>query len=202
MPRFTAGEIVLTTIDGLRVRQRPTLSSVVVAGLLPLGAELEVVMGPILVGENGWYLAADAGADEPDFGEGWIASGFEPEPFLAATGRRAEDSPHVASLAQTGDAEHGPIEIPDDRHAIRWVALDPEGVRCQFSVLLSTGSAEPVPAIRATVGSGVVPGTLQQPQFAALGLTGQVFVTVRSDCAWALVIARVPAPVTEPTSAP
>ena len=34
-------------IDGLRVRQRPGASGNVVTGLLPLNAQLEVVMGPI-----------------------------------------------------------------------------------------------------------------------------------------------------------
>lgn len=202
IPAFTAGDLVVTATDGLRVRQRPSLTSVVLAGLLPLNAPLEIVMGPVLVGENGWYLVRDAGADEPEFGEGWIASGFEPEPFLVPTGRRVEETDSVASFAQTGDAEYGPVAIPDDRHAIRWLALDPEGRRCEFAVLLSSGPGEPVPAIRATIGTGVVPGTLQQPQFAAVGVTGQVFVTIRSDCAWTLVVTRVPDPAGEPSPPP
>ena len=56
---------------------------------------------------------------------------------------------------------------------------------------LAEGGGDPVPAIRATVGNGVVPGTLQPGAFDALGVRGQVFVTVISDCAWALVIERV-----------
>lgn len=194
IPRFGAGEVIVTTIDGLRVRQRPGTTSVVIAGLLPVNAALEVVMGPILVDEIGWYLVRDADPDEPEFGESWIAAGFDPEAYLASTGTANEGSPLIASFAQTGDADYGPIEIGDGDHAIRWIALDPERVRCHFAVLLAAGSADPVPAIRATVGSGVDPGILQPGSFAALGVRGQAFVTVESDCAWALVVMRVPDP--------
>jgi hypothetical protein len=249
-PAFAAGEIVATAIDGLRVRQRPSLSSSVLAGLLPLGAELEVAMGPIVVDDNAWYLVRDAGP-EPAFEEGWIASGFAPEPYLMAAGRTNPDSPFVASFAQTGNAQYGPIEISDADHAIRWIALDPERVRCQLSVLLAnpdspfvasyaqTGNAQygpieitdadhairwialdpervrcqlsvllgnsdatPVPVIRATVGNGVDPGMLQPGSFAAFGVRGQVFVTIESDCSWALVIERLPAATPVPSPSP
>jgi hypothetical protein len=203
LPDFVAGDVVTTTIDGLRVRQRPGLSSAVVAGLLPHGAELGVVMGPVVVEGQGWYLVTDADPDDPSFEEGWIASGFEPEAFLASAGRVVDDSPYIGSYAQTGNAEFGPIEIPDDPVAIRWVALDPEGVRCQFDVLLEPSSGEPVRAIRATVGNDVVPGTLQ-PSFLASQptLRGPVFLSVASDCAWTLVVTRVPEPVPPPTASP
>jgi hypothetical protein len=202
-PTFAAGEIVATAIDGLRVRQRPDLSSSVVAALLPLGAELEVAMGPIVVDDNAWYLVRDARA-EPAFEEGWIASGFVPDPYLLASGRANPQSAFVASFAQTGNAEYGPIEITDAEHAIRWIALDPERVRCQLTVLLSNPDATPVPVIRATVGNGVDPGVLQPGSFAAFGVRGQVFVTVESDCSWALVVIRLPAatPSPSPSSAP
>lgn len=203
MPDFGAGEIVTTAIDGLRVRQRPGLRSVVVAGLLPLGAELEVVMGPVLVEEMGWYLVADADADEPEFEQGWIASGFEPEAFLTSGGRIAEGTPYLASFAQTGDAEYGPIEVPDEHHAVRWLAVDPERVRCQFSVLMAAGSGEPIPAIRATIGNDVVPGTLQPSFFTGQAeLRGQVFLTVTTDCAWTLVVMRVPDPEASTSPSP
>ena len=65
---------------------------------------------------------------------------------------------------------------------------------CQFAVSLAKGRGEPVPAIRATIGDGLVPGTLQPGGFDALGVRGQVFVVVVSDCAWTLVIQRVPEP--------
>jgi hypothetical protein len=193
VPAFGGGEVVATAIDGLRVRQRPGTGAVVVAGLLPLAAELEVRLGPIPVDGLGWYLVADADADEPEFDEGWIAAGFEPEPFLRSTGRTADDTPVVAAFALTGDAEYGPFEIADAEHAIRWIAVDPEGVRCSFAAVLEPAGGEPVPAIRATIGDTVVPGTLQPSFFAAQdSVRGQVFLTVASDCAWALSVVRVP----------
>lgn len=199
LPDFGAGELIVTTIDGLRVRQRPGMTSLILTGLLPLNAGLQVVMGPILVEEVGWYLVTDADPDEPQFEEGWIASGFEPDAYLASTGAASTQTPFVASFAQEGSAEYGPIEIGEGEHAIRWVALDPQRVRCQFAVLLAAGSGERVPAIRATIGNGVDPGTLQPGSFAALGVRGQVFVSVESDCAWTLVFFRVPDPPDEPS---
>jgi hypothetical protein len=205
VPTFGAGDLVATAIDGLRVRQRPGLSSIVVTGLLPSGAVVEAVMGPIAVGGMSWYLVADADEREPQFDEGWIASGAEPEPFLVATGETSASSPFVASFAQTGDAAYGPVAIADDAdYAVRWIAIDPEEVRCDFGVALAEGDGAPVPAIRATIGNDVVPGTLQPSSFAALGIRGEIFVTVTSDCAWALVIQRVPdaTPAPSPSSAP
>jgi hypothetical protein len=199
IPDFTAGEIVATAIDGLRVRQRPSLTSVVVAGLLPLGARLEVVMGPIPSEGLGWYLVRDADSADPAFEEGWIAAGYEPEAFLASTGETDAGSPFLASFAQTGDAEYGPISIGEGDHAIRWVAVDPERTRCDFAVSLTSGSGEPVPAIRATIGNDLVPGTLQPGSFDALGVRGEVFVSVVSDCAWTLVVERVPELVPSPS---
>ena len=192
-----AGELVTTSIDGLRVRQRPGLASNVVAGLLPLGAELQVVMGPIPTDELGWYLVADADPADPEFGEGWIAAGFEPDAWLTPTGETAGETPYLASFAFTGDADNGPVEIGSGDHAIRWVAVDPEGTSCQFAVSLAEGGGDPVPAIRATIGNDLVPGTLQPGAFDALGVRGQAFVNVVSDCAWTLVIERVVEP--EPT---
>ena len=202
-PTFAAGEIVTTATDGLRVRQRPSLGSPVVAGLLPLGAELEVTMGPIVVDDNAWYLVRDA-LPEPAFEEGWIASGFAPEPYLISAGRTNPDSPFVAGFAQIGNAQYGPVEITDAEHAIRWIALDPERVRCQLTVLLSNSDGTPVPVIRATIGNGVDPGILQPASFTASGVRGQVFVAVESDCAWAIVIERLPpaSPLPSPSPTP
>jgi hypothetical protein len=205
IPTFTAAELVATALDGLRVRQRPGIGSVVVTGLLPRAATLEVVMGPIVTEAMSWYLVRDADSQEPQFDEGWVAAGFEPEPFLRSTGATRPGSPSVASLAQTGNAEYGPITIDEQQdYDIRWVALDPDGVRCQFAVLLAVGAGAPVPAIRATIGNGLVPGTLQPNSFAALAVQGEVFVSVASDCAWTLVVERVPeaTPGPSPSSAP
>jgi hypothetical protein len=200
VPSFTAPELVVTRIDGLRIRQRPSLSANVVTGLVPLGARLQVVMGPIPADDLGWYLARDADRAEPEFEEGWIAAGFEPDAWLASTGETRRDAPQLASFAHTGDAEHGPVEIGPGDHLIRWVAVDPELVGCTFAVSLAKGSRDPVRAIRATIGNDLVPGTLQPGSFDALGVRGQVFIRVRSDCAWTLVIQR--AAEVQPTASP
>lgn len=203
VPAFGGGEIVATAIDGLRVRQRPGTAAVVVAGLVPLATELEVRLGPIPVDGFGWYLVADVDPVEPDFDEGWIAAGFEPEPFLRSTGRTADDSPVVAAFALTGNAEYGPFEVADADHAIRWIAADPEGVRCRFAAILEPAGGEPVPAIRATIGDTVVPGTLQPSFFAAQdSIRGQLFLAVESDCAWALSVVSVPPEDGSPSPTP
>ena len=174
----------------------------VITGLLPGAFELRVVMGPIPVEDLGWYLVADADAREPDFDEGWVAAGSEPDSLLTSTGRVSENSPYVASMDQTGDAEQGPIEIGDGNHAMRWIALDPERTRCSFAVSFApAGGGDPIPAIRATIGSGIDRGTLQPQSFAALRLSGPVFASVSSDCAWALVIVRI-APEASPSPTP
>jgi hypothetical protein len=202
IPSFEGGEIIVTAIDGLRVRQRPGTGGMVVAGLLPLGSELEVVMGPLPVDGLGWYLVIDADPDEPEFTEGWIAAGYEPDAFLRSSGRFSPDPRTIASFALTGPAEYGPVAIDDEQHAIRWAAVDPQRTRCTFSVSLAAGSSPPIPAIRATIGGNVVPGTLQPGFFAAQPeIRGQVFLSVEGECAWTLAVNRVPAePEPSPTS--
>lgn len=193
VPHFEAGEIVTSMIDGLRVRSLPGIERPVVTGLLPLAFELRVEMGPITVEDLAWYLVADADEREPNFDEGWVAAGTEPDPLLGSTGRVVERTPYVVSMDQIGDAEEGPIEVAEGPHALRWIALDPARTRCSFAVsFIAAGGGDPVPAIRATIGTGIDRGTLQPQSFAALGLSGPVFVSVASDCAWALVIVRVP----------
>ena len=202
VPDFDAGEVVATTIDGLRVRSLPGIERPIVTRLLPLAFELRVVMGPIPVDAFGWYLVVDADPREPDFEEGWVAAGSEPDPLLASTGRVIDPSPYVASMHHTGDAEEGPLEIGEGQHAIRWIALDPERTRCSFAVSFTpAGGGDPLPAIRATVGTGIDRGTLQPQSFAALGLSGTLFASVTSDCVWALVIVRIP-PDPSPSPAP
>lgn len=196
IPRFRAAELITTATDGLRVRQRPGLSGTVITGLLPLDSELQAVMGPIVIDDHGWYLVTDADPDEPQFEEGWIAAGYEPEPFIRSSGRVVKGSPLIDSYSGSGNAEHGPIDITDDDHAIRWIVLDPEQRGCSFSVSLAAGDADPVPAIRATVGAGVIRGDVQPGSFP--DVRGQVFMTVTSDCDWALVFIRVPEPEPEP----
>jgi hypothetical protein len=201
VPDFGAGEIVATLTDGLRVRQRPGTGASVVAGLLPLGSRLEVVMGPFPADGFGWYLVTDADPADPAFEEGWIAAGYEPDPFLRSTGTTSPDGDAVASLAGSGPAEEGPIQIGDGDHVVRWIATDPERIGCRFAVSLTPAGGEPVPTIRATVGTGVDRGTLQPQTFEALGVSGPAFVTVDSDCDWALALARAPEIPSAPPSA-
>lgn len=204
VPDFAAGEIVATTIDGLRVRNLPGLQRPVVTGLLPLTFRLEVVMGPVEVEGQGWYLVRDADEREPNFEEGWVAAGVEPDALLGSTGSAVQEGPYVVSLDGTADAEHGPIEIGAGDHLVRWVAVDPERTRCSFAVTLTpAGGGAAIPAIRATVGTGVDRGVLQPQTFAALGVAGAAFVNVSSDCAWALVVQRAPATESaSPSAAP
>jgi hypothetical protein len=194
VPDFAAGELVATLTDGLRVRQRPGTDAQVVAGLLPLDARLEVLMGPFPADEFGWYLVGDADPAEPSFEEGWIAAGYEPDPFLRSTGSFDPESDAVASLAGAGPAEEGPVQIGEGDHLVRWIAADPERVGCRFAVSLTPAGGDPVPTIRATVGSGVDRGTLQPQTFEALGVRGPAFVTVDSDCDWALALSRASDP--------
>lgn len=199
IPSFSAGEVITTLISGLRVRRLPGTNGQVVAGLLPLDAELVVAMGPVSVDGFGWYLVQDADDAGPAFNEGWLAAGYEPDPFLASTGRRAEGTRLIASFAGTAGGEHGPVSITDEHTQIRWLVRDPESVGCRFAVSLASGGADPIPAIRATVGATTIPGTLQPAYFAdETTLRGQVFVTVESDCAWTLVFERVPPQPTPP----
>lgn len=202
IPDFAAGEIIASRIDGLRVRQRPALTAEIITGLLPLDAEMQVVMGPFPSDGLGWYLVTDADPDEPQFEEGWVGAGYEPDAFLGAAGRTATGSPFVASLAGRGDAEEGPVEIGEGPHAIRWIAADPERRGCRFAVSLTPAGGEAVAAIRATVGAGIDRGTLQPQTFEALGIGGPSFVGVASDCDWALVLVRVPEPVPTPSATP
>ena len=198
VPDFAAGQIVASLIDGLRVRQRPGVEALVTTGLLPLDAEMQVVMGPFPADEFFWYLVTDADPDEPQFEEGWVAAGYEPDPFLRPAGTGGESAPFVASLAGRGPAEEGPVDIGEGDHAIRWIAADPGATGCRFAVSLVPAGGEAVPTIRATIGAGLDRGTLQPQTFAALGVRGPAFVQVDSDCDWALVILRVPDPVPSP----
>ncbi len=195
---------MVTKIDGLRVRSLPGLQRPVITGLLPLTFRLEVVMGPIAVEERSWYLVRDADERAPDFEEGWVAAGTEPDALLGSTGSAAADGVYVTSMDGTTNAEQGPVEIGDGEHLIRWVAVDPERTRCSFAVSMTpAGGGDAVPAIRATVGTGVDRGILQPQSFAALGIRGPVFIGVASDCGWALVVARSPAEASaSPSPAP
>lgn len=199
VPAFDAGATVATMTDGLRIRRLPGVDRSILVQRLPAGTRLEVVLGPLPVDGLGWYLVRDIDDADPSFGEGWIAAGFDPEPFIAATGDGSTGS-YVSSFAHAGDAEFGPLAVPDDQVAIRWAAIDPDGVGCVFALDLRTGSGDPVPAIRAAVGNGPTPGVLGSDYFTDQpALRGQLFATVRSDCAWAITVVRVlPSPSGSP----
>jgi hypothetical protein len=200
VPLFSAGEIVATTTDGLRIRRLPGTERAVSVDRLPTGAELTVVLGPIPADGFGWYLVTDADPAQPEFSEGWIAAGYDPEPFLASTGRMTDPNPYPAGFAETGDAQFGPVGIDDENYGVRWTALDPAGGSCTLDVSMSTASSGPIPAVRVTARGAPVPGQFFSDFFVDnAALRGQVFVSVTSDCAWALTFVRLPP---TPTPAP
>jgi hypothetical protein len=200
VPVFTAGEIVAPITDGLRLRRLPGTERAVSVDRLPTGSELTVVLGPIPADGFGWYLVTDADPDEPEFSEGWIAAGYDPDPFLASSGRHASPNPYPAGFAETGDAQFGPVGIDDEHYGLRWIAIDPVGASCTLDLSMSTASSGPIPAVRVTARGAPVPGQFFSDFFVDNpALRGQVFVSVTSDCAWALAFVRL-APT--PTPAP
>lgn len=203
VPRFTAGGRAATNAPGLRVRSRPGLEQRVIT-TLGVDANLLIALGPVWVDDNGWYLVRDADADEPEFGEGWVASGFEPDPFLIPASFEVRSNPYLAGFAHHADGEFGPVFLPDADVSIRWIAapLTPEG--CSFFVDLTAGSREPVTAIRSTVGGVPAPGELFSYFFAQHPnlVDTDLFVTVTSGCSWALTFVRERSERSEPTPAP
>jgi hypothetical protein len=191
VPVFSAGQQVASNAPGLRVRSRPGTQQRVLA-LLPQDAHLVVALGPVLVDGFGWYLVEDADGAEPQFGTGWVAAGFEPDPFLAPTSFEAPfPYPYVAGFAHDADGEYGPVRVADANYGIRWVAAAIGGDGCSFSVDLRPGSGTPVPTIRATVGGLPAPGELYTQFFADHPeLVGDLFVIVTSNCSWALTFVR------------
>jgi hypothetical protein len=192
VPVYAPGSLVQTHIGGLRVRARPGIDERVVTGLLPDGADLLVALGPVLVDGYGWYLVNDSDSAEPEFTEGWVAAGFNPDPYLVPTVFELDVNPYVGGSAHDGDAEFGPVRITDASYQIRWIAAPPTIDGCSFAVDLAAGAGSPVPAIRATIGAVVAPGILNADYFGDHPeLTGDIFVTVVSDCSWALTFVRL-----------
>jgi len=192
VPTYAPGSMVETHIGGLRVRARPGLDERVVTGLLPDGADLLVALGPVLVDGFGWYLVNDADANDPEFSEGWVAAGFNPDPFLVPTVFDLAVNPYVGGAAHDGDAEFGPVRLTDASYQIRWIASPPTIDGCAFAVDLRAGAGSPIPAIRATIGAVVAPGILNAEYFGDHPeLTGDIFVTVTSTCSWALTFVRL-----------
>lgn len=191
VPLFTAGGQAATNAPGLRVRSRPGLEQRVIT-TLGVDADLLIGLGPIWVDDNGWYLVRDADADDPEFGEGWVAAGFEPDPFLIPASFEVRRNPFLDGFAHDADGQFGPVFLPDADVSVRWIAAPPTADGCSFFVDFTAGSGEPVSAIRATVGAVVAPGELFSRFFAEhRGLVDKdLFVTVTSDCSWALTFVR------------
>lgn len=188
IPIFLAGDQVASTADGLRIRSRPGTDQLVLLAFLPVGSQMIVELGPVIVDGHGWYLLKDADDDDPAFDEGWVAAGFEPEPFLVPALFDVPFNPILGGFAHDASGEYGPVRVQDANVAVRWVAARTAGREgCSFAVDLVPGSGTPVPAIRATIGGVVSPGDLYASFFAEHPeLTGDIFVRVTSDCTWAL----------------
>ncbi len=192
VPVYAAGAMLETHIGGLRVRARPGVDERVVTGLLPEGANLLAILGPVLVDGYGWYLVSDSDANDPEFTEGWVAAGFDPDPFLVPTVFDLPDNPYVAGFAHDANGEYGPVRLTDANYSIRWIAAPPTRDGCAFAVDLRRGSDAPVTAIRATIGAAVAPGMLYSDFFIDHPeLTGDIFVTVTSNCRWALTFVQI-----------
>ena len=121
VPRFDAGGQAATNAPGLRVRARPGVEQRVITSL-GVDADLLIALGPVWVDEIGWYLVRDADSDDPEFGEGWVAAGFEPDPFLIPASFEVRRNPYIAGFAHDADGEFGPVFLPDTNVSIRWIA--------------------------------------------------------------------------------
>jgi hypothetical protein len=201
VPALTVGETATTAAGGLRLRTRPGLDRLV-TGVLGPDVGVLIGLGPVFVDGNGWYLVRDPDRTAPPrFNEGWVASGFEPDPFLLPAGFHVRRNPYLAGFGGHQDGRFGPVRLPDSNVAVRWIAaaLTPDG--CTFGVDLAPAGGEPVPAIRATIGSAPAPGDLfssffeDHPELIGTDLT----VAVDSGCSWALSVVTVPA---RPTPSP
>jgi hypothetical protein len=190
VPRFSAGSLVVTNAPGLRVRSRPgTTSSVVTT--LGVEADLLAVLGPVMVGGLGWYLVRDADDAEPGFTEGWVAAGFEPDPFLISAGTTPGENPVLGGFADIAAGEFGPLALPDAEITLRWIASTHEREVCNFSLDLTAGAGEPVRAVRTPVGAFPASGELPAQFFASNpALRDNVFALVESDCSWAIAFVR------------
>jgi len=190
IPTFTAGTTVATNASGLRVRSGPGTSAGVIT-LLPTGSRLVVELGPVRASGHGWYLVRDADADDPTFDEGWVAAGFMPNPWLVPATFDLPFNPIVAGFGLVGNGEFGPVNLQDANYAVRWVASPVAGEGCTFIVAFTPGAGTAVPAIHATIGSAPAPGNLYGGFFAEHPeLVGDLFVSVTSECSWALTFIR------------
>ncbi|HYN62973.1 MAG TPA: SH3 domain-containing protein [Candidatus Limnocylindrales bacterium] len=191
VPQFSAGGQAATNAPGLRVRSRPGVDQRVITSL-GVDADLLIGLGPVWVDGLGWYLVRDADTDDPEFGEGWVAAGFEPDPFLIPASFEVRRNPYIAGFAHDADGEFGPVLLTNADVSIRWIAAPPTSDGCSFYVNLTAGSGEPLRAIRATVGGVPAPGELFRQFFAEHPrlIESDLFVSVESDCSWALTFVQ------------
>lgn len=191
VPRLSPGSQAVTNAPGLRVRSRPGTEQRVVT-TLGVDAALLIGLGPVMVDGMGWYLVGDADEADPEFDEGWVAAGFEPDPFLIGSSFEVQENPYLAGFGHDASGEFGPVRIPDDGDvSVRWVAAPVDANGCSFAIDLAPVSGEPVRAIRSTVGSFPAFGDLHSQYFASQpALRGDIFVEVTADCSWALTFVR------------
>jgi hypothetical protein len=188
VPIFSAGDSAATAVGGLRLRTRPGLDHLVTAVLGPDVGVL-IGLGPVFVDGQGWYLVRDPDrAVAPRFNEGWVAAGFQSDPFLVPAAFEVPRNPFLAGFAGDRSGEFGPVRLTNDNVSIRWIAaaLTPDG--CSFWVDLTPSGGDPVPAIRAQVGGAPAPGDLFSSYFENHPelIDTDLLVNVDSACSWAL----------------
>ena len=191
VPTFAAGQTVVVTAPGLRVRARPGTEQRVLISLAE-GVPLLVVLGPVWVEDTGWYLVRDPDRVEPDLPAGWVAAGTTAQAFLGETTLEARRNPVIGGFAGERDGEFGPIRLEENAVEITWLAAPPSPDGCTFFVDLAPATGEPVKAMRATIGGVPAPGELFRQYFRDHDeLIGtDLFVNVTSDCSWALTFLR------------
>jgi hypothetical protein len=190
VPIYIAGQKLASNAPGLRVRSRPGTDAPLIASL-PENADLLAEMGPVTFDGFGWYSVVDADPDKPEFSKGWVAAGFEPDPFIVPSDFELNFNPYIAGFAHDGNGEFGPVRVVDANHGIRWVAAPQDADGCSFAVDLRPGSGTAVQTIRATIGGVPAPGDVYSDFFTAHPeLIGDVFVVVTSDCSWAITFVR------------
>ncbi|HET9346619.1 MAG TPA: hypothetical protein VFO05_13055 [Candidatus Limnocylindrales bacterium] len=178
---------------------------------------VSVLMGPLPVGPDVWYLvwpaehgvpmqsslswqeAFDDGGTKP----GWVIATKAGEPWLSLERRPSPDEvlPWGPTLVAAGDG--GYVSPPQPRHdlfSMNWAAAG-TGSDCEFNVRLvpsEGGPVEVVAVIASTGGADVVQGPLSGPgsQVHTLwpmdGETWDAYtVEVRSGCPWTVALTPV-----------
>ena len=196
MPILTAGAMAATTTT-VRVRDLPGTQWGVTA-LLPPGAVVQVVLGPIRTAAYGWYLVRDADAAKPSFNEGWIAAGFAPDALLVGSSAKppANGPSFVAGYAGPPDGDFGPFRI-EGNPALRWALALPMGMPagsvCHFTGTLTPAGGKAVIFLKTSTSDTPAPGTVQPSFFAQHPtLHGDLFLHVDSECSWAVTVVRLP----------